>query len=292
MEHDASARAASPARKIAIGGLGGSGTRVGALAIRELGYAFAPGTERQCDTWWYTLLFKYREAFDLPDRRFAQLYDILNRAMFGIGVEALAPALQKNLLSADRAGQHDRDWLQARIDSLAHAGDSARPHWVWKEPNTHILADRFLALDPELFYVHVMRNGPDMAFSGNQNQLRLWGPLVFKDSYEDSPRGALCFWNWAHERVAKLRQRYPERVFVLGFEQICRNPSATVERLATFLGCTPDAAAIAAATACVRPPETIGRHVDRIGDLDADECERARALQRQLLAPEGLFKPA
>jgi hypothetical protein len=76
----------------------------------------------------------------------------------------------------------------------------------WKEPNTHIVMDRLPALLPQMKYIHVMRNGLDMAHSRNQNQLRLWGRYLVGPDCRDDPRSSLKYWCRTHQRILRLCQ--------------------------------------------------------------------------------------
>jgi hypothetical protein len=164
---------------VAIGGIGGSGTRVVAEIVNRLGFEFAPDLNESFDTLWFTLLFKYSEAYNISDERFRCLYDIFRAAMTGNTSNLLDSQLTNELLLAERSGQHPREWLRTRLDSLLHlAPRQVSGPWGWKEPNTHMLVDKLLIVEPRLAYIHVVRSGVDMAFSDNQNQLRLWGPLA------------------------------------------------------------------------------------------------------------------
>jgi hypothetical protein len=46
--------------------------------------------------------------------------------------------------------------------------------WGWKEPNTYIILEKLNEYYPNMKYIHLIRNGLDMAFSENQNQVKLW----------------------------------------------------------------------------------------------------------------------
>lgn len=223
---------------LAIGGVGGSGTRLVAQVVRALGLRLDGDLNEACDNLWFTLLFKYREVLDLEDYRFRHYHAIFVDAMRGIPARAAdADAVRAELMAFDRASLHDRDWLQARWESLFAPTAPVRPgRWGWKEPNTHMVLDRLIALHPSLRYVHVMRNGLDMAYSANQNQLRLWGPRALGERFEDTPRGSLAFWRWAHERVFALAARFPGRVLVVDFDRLCEAPLPELERLLEFVG--------------------------------------------------------
>ena len=47
---------------------------------------------------------------------------------------------------------------------------------------------------PKIKYIHVMRNGLDMAFSKNQNQLKFWTDL------KPTPKNSLHYWVNVHKK--------------------------------------------------------------------------------------------
>jgi hypothetical protein len=185
---------------IAVGGVGGSGTRVVAAILKEAGIRIGDDLNHALDNLWFTLLFKHRDILDAPDVCFGDLVSIFVAAMTG-GRSATATqlALVDELARDDRL-QHESSWLQARSGSLrrAMAEPPKSSPWAWKEPNTHMVLDRLAARIPGLKYIHVARNGLDMAYSTNQNQLQLWGPAALGAESPIDPRNSLRFWCWAH----------------------------------------------------------------------------------------------
>lgn len=251
---------------VAVGGVGGSGTRVVAAMLERLGFYLGDDLNEAVDNLWFTLLFKYREVLALPDAAIKELYGVLAGAMTGeIHPAPGTVARLADLTKMGRAGLHDRDWLGLRLDSLiARLGDGmaspAPPRaWGWKEPNTHIVLDRLDRLVPGLRYIHVARNGLDMALSGNQNQLRLWGPLVLSDTGA-TPRASLAYWRWAHERILKIGSRMGPRFYFLNYDNMCIDKNAEIERLLGFLGTEISPALVENLAAMVDAPRSVGRH--------------------------------
>ena len=74
-------------------------------------------------------------------------------------------------------GPPDLDAAVAR--HLAPLGGRPRP-WGWKHPHSLLLLPLLVDAWPRLRFVHVVRDGRDMAFSANRNQLaggKLYGPM-------------------------------------------------------------------------------------------------------------------
>lgn len=252
----------------AIGGLGGSGTRVVAELLKMLGYYIGDDLNEANDNLWFTLLFKRRSILIEDVASLDGLATLfLNRMNGQLALSAEQRAWIHRLAGADRI-QHSREWLVERALSLTSGVTSARPGqpWGWKEPNTHILMERFLRLEPRLRYINLARHPLDMALSDNQNQLENWGPIFLDQDISKSPQLSLRYWCAAHRRIAAIARAFPRRVLALDFDEICREPKANAEAVARFLNVelTPDV--ITRFGAHVRRPPSAGRF--RSGGLD------------------------
>src|SRR5690606_16779845 len=93
-----------------------------------------------------------------------------------------------DISSMDRP-QHPARWLKERVRLLL-SQPKDRPntkYWGWKEPNSHIFLDYLCKSIPDMKYIHVCRNGLDMAYSTNQNQLKLWGEIILGEPIKETP---------------------------------------------------------------------------------------------------------
>lgn len=261
---------------IAVGGVGGSGTRLIAEILRRLGYYMGDDLNAAGDNLWFTLLFKRPELWAANGLRdeIGQAVRIFRAAMSGdMTLSANQIAFVRDLV-ADRP-QHAAAWLDKRVESLLLAAQRGRATacWGWKEPNTHIFLDRLSAMLPSMKYIHVMRNGLDMAYSENQNQLRLWGPHCFDSGFEVSPRWSLKYWCLVHRRIVRLgEQVMPRRYMLLNYDSFCVCPRDGLRVLLQFLGAAVDPSAEASLAKLVRPPGSMGRF-KRYGPeaFDADD---------------------
>lgn len=261
---------------VAIGGVGGSGTRLIAGIARAAGYWIGSDSNDASDTLWFTLLFKHAGALDWDDDDFRRAAFALRSGLTGgAPLDAGSEALLHSLCAHDRS-VHPASWLQARADSLlaaarapAHGGP-----WGWKEPNTHMLVERLWRHLPTLRYVHVVRDGVDMAYSRNQQQLQLWGPRILGADGPPTPRRSLSFWCHVHRRMQRLRAEHPQRVFWLDYDALCREPATEAGKLCAWLGC--DLARVAPILQQVRAP-TRRTGID-LRELDPDDVAYAQSL--------------
>jgi hypothetical protein len=221
---------------VAIGGVGGSGTRVGAALLQMLGYYIGDDLNEPLDNLWFTLLFKRRSVLLENETDFRRLVSLFRTRMSG-RINVSDAHIVERLVRNDRQ-QHSKDWLRQRAASFLR-GDTSRQDgqpWGWKEPNTHIVIERMFEFELELRYIHFVRHPIDMALSENQNQLENWGPIVLDHDVAIDPRQSLAYWCAVHRRVASFLRRWPERIMILDFDALCDNPDSYCIEIASFLG--------------------------------------------------------
>lgn len=221
---------------VAVGGVGGSGTRLIAQVLLDLGFYLGGDLNPALDNLWFTLLFKRLEVLNLAEGEFDEaLHIFISRMTGGSPLSPLQVALVRRLSEADR-GLHSQAWLRERADTLLTGPAAPNPGpWGWKEPNTHLVIDRLAKRLPGLRYIHVVRNGLDMAHSANQNQLRFWGEVFLGPGMEVSPRASLKYWHRVHRRVLDLCAPLGDRFLLLNYDQLCMDPGAGLRKLGEFL---------------------------------------------------------
>jgi hypothetical protein len=267
---------------IAIGGVGGSGTRLVAGALAAAGYFIGYDLNEASDNLAFSLLFARREILDASDDEFQRLVALFSKTTHTR--DRYTPeevALIERAVAADdllaTAWRRDRGVRMLRPDREIAAPGAP---WAWKEPNTHVIIDRLRAVLPALRYVHVTRNGLDMAYSPNQQQLRRWGePLAGVDAAASSPRDALTYWCAVHRRVFALGERMGDDFLAISYDRMCAEPATELDRLFAFAGCVPEPARRDAAIASIHPPPSIGRfrahNLDAFDRTDIDYVEQA-----------------
>jgi hypothetical protein len=110
-----------------------------------------------------------------------------------------------------------------------------------------------------LRYLHFLRDGRDMAFSENQQQLGKHGEAVLGSR---PPRWrkqvpSIRLWSLVNTQAADYgEQHMPGRYLRVRFEDLCSDPAGTVGAIYDFFGLQGD---VEKAAAEVRPPDTLGR---------------------------------
>lgn len=213
-------------RPIAIGAIGGSGSRVLAQVVHAAGVSLGSNLNSSNDNLEFTTRFK------------------------ALGI--------KNVSDVDFTSRLAEFETLSRIE-MQQAGKN---HWGWKEPNTHIVIDRIFDYYPAMRYVHLLRNGFDMAFSNNQNQPRLWGSDYLGRPISEPPTPAeiLAYFCEVHRRILELASRLHNhsRILIVEYEALCADPESEITRLLDFLELTPEVP-LEDLSGVVRQPTSIGR---------------------------------
>ena len=258
----------SEAAPVAIGGVGGSGTRIVAHLLRELSFDMGDDLNESLDDLCFTALFK-RSCLWPPEAHHCELRDALE-----IYLSARHSPTPNNICleqqrqrseAAIMALQNEKSWrehgkVSDRLTALQQMG-TAPTQWGWKEPNTHIFLPFLLRALPNMKYIHVIRSGLDMAFSSNQNQLGLWGKaLLGKDVDSASAEDSFRYWCAAHNRLLSLLPYAKERMFLLRFESLVTQPNLVLKELARFLSIDINEKTLQLWHSALRVPATLNRH--------------------------------
>ena len=173
--------------------------------------------------------------------------------------------------------------VQEHIAEL-HAG---APFWGWKNPPNVYLVPFLHEQYPALRFIHVVRDGRDMAFSDNQNQLKRFGDAVLgrpplgllrltravapKLAWPD-PRRSIALWSTINVEAADFgEQVLKENYLRVRFEDLCTHTVDTVRRILSFVGSGEPY--VTQAAACVAAPPTIGRWQQQRQRTIATVCE-------------------
>ena len=266
---------------VAIGGVGGSGTRLVAQILIQLGFNLGEHLNQALDNKWFSFLFKRHRLFGkLSDQTdFDMSVAVFLSATFG--GDPLESFHITWLRREFGNGELTNRKIIALIESSRREKRSPTP-WGWKEPNTHLFIDRIDTSFPGIRYIHVVRNGLDMAFSDNQNQLRNWGRYFLKDvdlRLANVPQASLKYWCAVHRRVLNLATKLNSRFFWLDFDNFCLDPSTGLQQLAKFLDIGLTNESSVTLSALIHPPDSIGRFRNqRMKDFDKRDVDYVQSL--------------
>ena len=167
-----------------------------------------------------------------------------------------------------KAGFWRRWCIRRDFDKAYRAFTADRPAhapWGWKNPRSMyvlpVIADRV----PDFRFLHVVRDGRDMALSDNQNQRRkhfqaLFGPQT---NDRDSPAASATLWSMANLQAADWGESVlQERYLRIRLEDICAEPERHVAAIARWLG-LPDTPGftekVTVAAQTIQAPSSLGR---------------------------------
>lgn len=209
---------------LVVGGTGGSGTRVVAQIVRGTG--------------------RYMGA-DLNDAEDSRL---LGRFEWDWGLRYLEDGPTPEMISAFETA------LAEHLDRRP-----AGACWGWKHPHSYLLLPFLHARLPDLRFIHVVRDGRDIAFSPNQMQSRRYGSLLrWRD--ESPPVRSAAWWAWANLSARRGGGALGDAYLVVRLEDLCEDPGSWSKRIVEFSGCDgvdEDLASL------IHTPSSLGRWCNR-----------------------------
>lgn len=147
----------------------------------------------------------------------------------------------RHLHETARAKPSKRDlrlFQKRMVQYLEWLGDR-KPHWGWKFPETYLIGNYVEATFPKARYIHMMRDGRDIAFKTHStDRPRKLGKIVLNHlNALDKPqhlRSALS-WQFQVNRWEEFEAGLHAPVYTLTFEELLTNPVQTIEQLCESL---------------------------------------------------------
>ncbi len=212
------------------------------MLVRNCGCWLGEDLNDALDNLWFTFLFKRASVLTDSEARLENLFALFQARMQG---KVPGPDEAQQLTALARRGRsgHPAEWLQTRLQSFltAPVEQPGGLRWGWKEPNTHIMIERFLRFVPDLKYVHVVRDPFYMAASKNRNQLKNWGHFFLDRDLSGSAGDVIAYWVAVHKRLDALCEHYPGRIIFFSHDRFMADPEPEAERLLDFLQIGPPA---------------------------------------------------
>lgn len=283
---------------VVIGGGGGSGTRVVAQLLMDAGFFLGSDLGPALDSKWFGFLFNrpdwfrmnpvdeqidiglslMRKAIAGPFRpgvveaRFLVGALVGRRGLHGGKGPALEDVVERYLESKDLRTRRPKPLHRyfTGLGSLVHTILGSKPDpeeyraWGWKAPPSHIILDHLLRYYPDMKYIHVIRNGLDMAFNRNQNQLFNWGwmfDIQPGDDRESLLRASLDYWIVSNRRAVQLGESQGlGRFYLLRYDDLVASPVREAQNLLSFLGVAAGEIDVATLTASIERQTSQGRY--------------------------------
>jgi hypothetical protein len=215
------------------------------MSSRDKAPVFVVGSARSGNTMLYHMLLSsghfpiYRTeplVFDLLVPRFGDLrsaagrrnlmrYWLRSRQFRRSGLDA-REITEKVMTSVSHGGE----FLSAVMDAMAKAGGYQR--WtVWGPDNLLYLPDIKRQI-PEALFIHVVRDGRDVALALNRKEFIRPFPWDRNDRLFISA----LHWMWKVQTGRRYAQSLGSDYFEVRFEDLVLNPAGALERIGTFIG--------------------------------------------------------
>lgn len=233
---------------VAVGGVSGSGTRVVAQILLEIGMYLGADLNISNDNVWFTVLFRNPLWYaHHTEQAMKWRLSIFERAMTGQLTPTPREWLTIAYASASITYQH-RNWKNIRylkrIYTFMRSSRVDLSHyvaWGWKEPTTQLYVRHLSAYFPTLKYLQVIRHGLDMAYSSDQQQGANWGKRLFgiepPRTPEQSAQASLEYWVKSNRAAIQAgTELLGERFMVLHYDRLCTSPQTEIDRLLAWLG--------------------------------------------------------
>lgn len=256
-----SATAAPP--PVVVLGTGGSGTRAIAEVMAEAGVYLGPERNRASDSLALKpFLVKWSQPY--------------------VAESGWVEATERDPTQVPEPPAEVVDDLRAALERQREGIPSRDSLWGWKNPRTTNLLPVLYAVAPDAPTAHLVRDGRDMAYSKNQNQLedcRAIIPAELRDA--PVPVQSIALWSRVNlAALAYMRARKGDGHLVLTYEELCADPATHAERLLRHLGIPVTDAVLEKANELVKLSSSAGRWKDAPADeLQAVEDAGGAALR-------------
>ena len=130
---------------------------------------------------------------------------------------------------------------------------------------------------PRMKFIHLVRDGRDMAFSSNQKQVEHYADLVLEQRLHAAPLPVRSIATWSKVNLNARRfgeDNLKDRYLCVRFEDLCARPREHVTAIFEFLG-TP-AGKLEEAAREIAPPQSIGRWHEQDPSLLRDILREGR----------------
>lgn len=192
---------------VLIGGTGGSGTRVIAKVLAEAGI-YLGNRNNSFD------------SIDMNERWFGELLPYWGKSVPADVQQSVFTGLDNSLV---------KHLCTMPSDSVG---------WGWKLPPHVFFTPFFYQVWPGLKVIHLVRDGRDMAISGNQNQLKYLGPVALsnKELGHDKIKQSALLWQKLNISLYHFAsQTMAGRYLCIRYEDLCAKPLETLQTVIDFM---------------------------------------------------------
>lgn len=192
---------------VIVGAMGGSGTRIVSRFLQSLGFYMGRDLNESDDT-----------------MNFVEFYDTW-----------INPYYSRNIIKFD-IGLMKRDFVRCFLSYLD--GCSSSTDIGWKNHRSIHVLDFFNELFPRMKFIHVIRDGRDVAYSKTQVQVDRHAK-AFLGMHERCSRqlASAKVWNLTNRLAYDYgTKNMSRRYFWIKYEDLCRSPVSCLRKIARFVG--------------------------------------------------------
>lgn len=227
----------------------------------------------------------------------------LNHAGDAMDIEPMLDAFINPILSATKSLDYDVESLPKRlaadarhdltlgVDRFLRDLPGGSIPWGWKNPRSMYILPLIRELFPGVRFIHLVRDGRDMATSDNQNQPRKHYQALFGETLDDTdPAGSIRLWAATNLAIARWGERHlGSRYLRIRFEDLCASSSDEVTKILDFAGIknVEDEKIHDMARDFVTPPQSLGRW----RELDVDVADGLTQRGSDALCQFGYLDP-
>lgn len=222
-----------------IGAKGGSGTRAISKIVQHLGYNLGSNFNESSDSMdMVDFILKWHGP--IQDLWFHNELEYLNASNF------------------------TKDW---ELTLNKHMGPNVPKLWGWKNPQSINMLPMFFALYHGLKFIHVVRDGRDIAFSKNQQELEptergtgkfRWNQFL---NTQPLPIASILYWQKINLEAFNFASKYlGDNYYILKFEDLCSSPINEITKICSFLNLDPTQFDLDKISKEVHTPSSIGRY--------------------------------
>jgi len=131
--------------------------------------------------------------------------------------------------------------------------------WGWKHPRNLFLVPLLNSVFNDCYFVHVLRDGRDMALADNRGDVRILYEYIVQPKNPD-PIDCTYFWSVVNSEVADwCEENLGERFVWSRFEDLCADPYDELKRIADIMGLELNSSLPERCAKIVRKPSSLGR---------------------------------
>lgn len=267
---------------IAIGAVGGSGTRAVAKIFMDAGVFMGDDLNAPNDNLTFTRLFKnpswYNNATKPEVKKRLRIFE---KHMSGFPLTLSERKEFRKAAEHNKLYVSDEKYISDILFSTKGFFQKKRTVWGWKEPNTQIFIEDIAEYFSNLKYIHVLRHGLDMAFSRNRQQVNNWGErfnIVIGENDTDDQIATKQLDYWIKSNTSTInrgKKLLGENFYALYLQELSANPKEEIERLLKFAGVKFDQDLISKLKEIPQKQNSDGRYKNENTSIFSDEQKEA-----------------